>query len=75
MLSSSRLGRADYLAFFLAVAFLPLGVWRLVTGDTGFGVFLPRAHGRMAVDRVLMAQEGSVLTADAMLDTDKPRTK
>jgi hypothetical protein len=39
MPSSSRLSRADHLAFFLAVAFLALGVWRLVTDDTGFGVF------------------------------------
>jgi hypothetical protein len=38
MLPSSRPNRANYLAFFLAVAFLALGVWRLVTNDTGFGV-------------------------------------
>jgi hypothetical protein len=35
----SRLSRADYFAVILAVAFLALGVWRLVTDDAGFGVF------------------------------------
>jgi hypothetical protein len=39
MSGSSRLGREVYLAVFLAVAFLGLGVWRLGTGATGFGVF------------------------------------
>jgi hypothetical protein len=39
MPGSSRLGREDHLAFFLAVVFLALGVWRLVTDDTWFGVF------------------------------------
>jgi hypothetical protein len=38
MLSSSRLNRSNYLAFFLAVGFLALGVWRFLTNDTGFGV-------------------------------------
>ena len=39
MLGFSRLSRADYFAAILAVAFLALGVWRLVTDDVAFGVF------------------------------------
>jgi endonuclease YncB( thermonuclease family) len=39
MSGPSRLGREVYPAVLLAVAFLALGVWRLVMDDTGFGVF------------------------------------